>query len=72
MCLLAAAIAGWALGDVEHAARTAPGMEHYRTKNAGRGGRRARSASEARERLERQWAKAQQFAVVQRPLPARR
>jgi DNA-binding IscR family transcriptional regulator len=72
MCLLAAANAGWTLGDVEHAARTAPGMEHYRTKNTGRGGRRARSAAEGRERLERQWAKAQQFAAVQRPLPARR
>ncbi|MBF4632696.1 helix-turn-helix domain-containing protein [Clavibacter michiganensis subsp. phaseoli] len=72
MCLLAAANAGWPLGDVEHAARTAPGMEHYRTKNTGRGGRRTRSASEARERLERQWAKAQQYAAVQRPLPTRR
>ena len=30
MCLLAAATAGWALRDVEHAARTAPGMEYYR------------------------------------------
>ncbi|WP_434513210.1 helix-turn-helix domain-containing protein [Clavibacter nebraskensis] len=72
MCLLAAANAGWTLGDVEHAARTAPGMEHYRTKNTGRGARKARSASEARERLERQWSRAQQFAAVQRPLPARR
>jgi len=71
MCLLAAANAGWTLADVEHAARTAPGMEHYRTKNTGRGARKARSASEARERLERQWAKAQQYAAVQRPLPRR-
>ncbi|RIJ24797.1 hypothetical protein DZF93_11355, partial [Clavibacter michiganensis subsp. insidiosus] len=72
MCLLAAANAGWTLDDVEHAARTAPGMEHYRTKNTGRGGRRARSTAEARERLERQWSRAQQYAAVQRPLPARR
>jgi DNA-binding IscR family transcriptional regulator len=71
MCLLSAANAGWALADVEHAARTAPGMEHYRTKNTGRGARKARSAVEARERLERQWAKAQQYAAVQRPLPRR-
>ncbi|UQB17863.1 hypothetical protein LIX22_003002 (plasmid) [Clavibacter nebraskensis] len=72
MCLLAAANAGWTFADVEHAARTAPGMEHYRTKNTGRGARKKRSASDARERLERQWAKAQQYAAVQRPLPARR
>ena len=72
MCLLAAANAGWSLADVEHAARTAPGMEHYRTKNTGRGTRRRRSPAEARERLERQWAKAQQYAAVQRPLPAAR
>ena len=70
MCLLSAAAAGWAFRDVEHAANTAPGMEHYRTKNTGRGGRRLRSAAERRERLERQWAKAQQYAAVQRPLPA--
>jgi DNA-binding MarR family transcriptional regulator len=70
MCLLTAAAAGWAFRDVEHAANTAPGMEHYRTKNTGRGGRRLRSAAERRERLERQWAKAQQYAAVQRPLPA--
>jgi DNA-binding IscR family transcriptional regulator len=72
MCLLAAANAGWTLRDVEHAAKTAPGMEHYRTKNTGRGGRRQRSAAEARARLERQWDKAQQYAAVQRPLPAER
>jgi hypothetical protein len=71
MCLLSAANAGWTLADVEHAARTAPGMEHYRTKNTGRGARKTRSASEVRERLERQWAKAQQYAAVQRPLPRR-
>jgi DNA-binding IscR family transcriptional regulator len=70
MCLLAAANAGWTLRDVEHAAKSAPGMEHYRTKNTGRGGRRPRSAAEARARLGRQWDKAQQYAAVQRPLPA--
>ena len=63
-CLLAAASAGWTLADVEHAARTAPGMEHYRTKNTGRGDRRARSAYEAAARLERQWAKAQSIAAT--------
>ena len=72
MCLLAAANAGWTLRDVEHAAKIAPGMEHYRTKNTGRGGRRTRSTAEARARLERQWEKAQQYAAVQRPLPASR
>lgn len=72
MCLLAAANAGWTLRDVEHAAKTAPGMEHYRTKNTGRGGRRPRSAAEAHARLERQWDKAQQYAAIQRPLPAER
>jgi len=71
MCLLAAANAGWTLTDVQHAARTAPGMEHYRTKNTGRGTRKARTRQEATERLERQWAKAQQYAAVQRPLPRR-
>ena len=49
-----------------------PGMEHYRTKNTGRGGRRSRSVAEAQARLERQWAKAREYAAVQRPLPARR
>ena len=72
MCLLAAASAGWTLSDVQHAARTAPGMEHYRTKNTGRGGRRPRNPQEAQARLERQWAKAVQYAAVQRPLPAAR
>lgn len=72
MCLLAAANAGWTLADVARAAKSAPGMEHYRTKNTGRGGRRARSAAEAHARLERQWSKALEYAVVQRPLPATR
>ena len=71
-CLLSAANAGWTLGDVEHAAKSAPGMEHYRTKNNGRGSRHTRSTGEARARLERQWAKALEYAAVQRPLPASR
>ena len=70
MCLLAAATAGWSIRDVEHVARTAPGMEHYRTKNTGRGTRRPRQSAEARERLERQWAKAQQIAALHRIVPA--
>lgn len=69
MCLLAAASAGWALRDVEHAARTAPGMEHYRTKNTGRGTRRPRSSAEAATRLERQWTKAQEIALLHKVLP---
>jgi hypothetical protein len=72
MCLLAAANAGWLFADVEHAARTAPGMEHYRTKNTGRGTRRRRTADEGGRRLERQWAKAQAAAATYRALPAER
>jgi DNA-binding IscR family transcriptional regulator len=72
MCLLSAASAGWALRDVEHAARTAPGMEHFRTKNTGRGTRRPRSTAEASSRLERQWAKAQEIASLHRVLPPAR
>ena len=70
MCLLSAANAGWQLVDVEHAIKTAPGMEHFRTKNTGRGDRRPRASAEARARLGRQWDKAQQYAALQRPLPA--
>lgn len=72
LCLLSAANAGWTLRDVEHAAKTAPGMEHYRTKNTGNGTRRPRSAAEAARRLERQWLKAVSWAAVQRPLPPRK
>jgi DNA-binding IscR family transcriptional regulator len=71
MCLLAAASAGWSLADVTREARTAPGMEHYRTKNTSRGTRKPRSAAEAAARLERQWAKAQQYSALQAPLTAR-
>jgi hypothetical protein len=72
MCLLAAASAGWNLADVERERRTAPGMEHYRTKNTSRGSRKPRNLDEATTRLERQWAKAQQYSALQAPLPARR
>ncbi|WP_228515980.1 hypothetical protein [Agreia pratensis] len=72
MCLLAAASAGWSLADVAREARTAPGMEHYRTKNTSRGTRKPRSSAEAQARLERQWAKALEYNALQRPLLARR
>lgn len=70
MCLLSAASAGWTIADVQRAAASAPGMEHFRTKKNGRGGRRARARDEAQERLERQWDKAQRYAALRRPLPA--
>jgi len=72
MCLLAAAQAGWSFADVEHAAHTAPGMEHYRTKNTGRGTRRPRNPQEAHARLQRQWQKAQAAAALFTDLPAER
>ncbi|WIB62129.1 hypothetical protein DEJ13_17815 (plasmid) [Curtobacterium sp. MCLR17_007] len=72
LCLLAAAVSGWTLADVEHAARTAPGMEHYRTRNRPTGGRERRTAAEAAARLERQWAKAQERAVLYRYAPEER
>ncbi|WP_233201649.1 hypothetical protein [Cryobacterium sp. Y11] len=68
MCLLAAASAGWTLADVSREARTAPGMEHYRTKNMSRGTRKPRTLAEATARLERQWAKAQQYSALQTPV----
>jgi len=69
MCLLSAAVAGWEFTDVERAASSAPGMEHYRTKNTGRGSRRPRSPEDTRSRLERQWSRAQAYAALYRPLP---
>lgn len=72
MCLLSAAHAGWTLTDVQHAAQTAPGMEHYRTKNTGRGGRRPRARDEAASRLSRQWEKALEFASLHAVLPSQR
>jgi hypothetical protein len=72
LCLLAAAVSGWTLADVEHAAKTSPGMEHYRTRNRPTGGREPRAAAEAAARLERQWAKAQERAVLYRYAPEER
>ncbi len=72
LCLLAAAVSGWTLADVEHAAKTAPGMEHYRTRNRPTGGRERRTAAAAAARLERQWAKAQERAVLYRYAPEQR
>lgn len=73
LCLLAAAVAGWTLTDVEHAARTAPGMEHYRTRNNPTGGRRTpRVPAEAASRLRRQWDKAQDRAATYRHAPSER
>lgn len=72
LCLLAAAVAGWNLSDVEHAARTAPGMEHYRTRNNPAGGRTQRPTGESAARLRRQWAKAQERAATYRYAPEER
>lgn len=70
LCLLAAAVSGWTLADVQRAVRTAPGMEHYRTRNNPTGQHRTpRKASEAEARLKRQWAKAQDRAVSYRYAP---
>lgn len=71
LCLLAAATAGWSFSDVEHAARTAPGMEHYRTRNDPTGGpRRPRRPAEAAARLERQWRAAQERVRLNTYAPA--
>ncbi len=72
LCLLAAAVAGWTLQDVQRAVHDAPGMEHYRTRNTPSGRREARTPGEAASRLERQWAKAQARAVEYRYAPAER
>lgn len=72
LCLLAAAVAGWTITDVEHAVRTAPGMEHYRTRNTPSGRREPRRPEEAASRLHRQWAKAQERAVMYRYSPQER
>lgn len=72
LCLLAAAVAGWSLRDVEHAARTAPGMEHYRTRNSPAGGREPRTHTDAASRLRRQWGKAQERAAAYRYAPQER
>ncbi|MGW9159273.1 MarR family transcriptional regulator [Microbacterium sp. NPDC055665] len=71
MCLLAAAVAGWTLRDVTHAAQAYPGMEYYRTKHNPSGGPRTpRSRKDTTSRLERQWAKAQERALLYRYAPA--
>ena len=62
MCLLAAAVAGWSFADVQRAALTAPGMEHYRTQNSVTGGRTPRRPAEAAARLARQWDAAVQYS----------
>jgi hypothetical protein len=69
MCLRAAVYAGWDFADIEQAVRDAPGMEHYRTKNTGRGDRVTRSPGDALARLERQWDKAHQYAILHHALP---
>lgn len=70
LCLLAAAVAGWTRNDVEHAARTAPGMEHYRTRrNPSTGLREPRKPQEAAARLDRQWEKALGRASLYRYAP---
>ncbi|MBD8518868.1 hypothetical protein [Plantibacter sp. CFBP 8804] len=82
-CLLSALYAGWSLGDVAGMVRTAPGLEHYRTRNLGNGRRRPRNERDTRTRLERDWIHArntvrvrhQAFLANQRtapPKPARR
>lgn len=49
---LAVAVAGWTRTDVEHTARTALGMEHYRTRrNVATGLRESRKPQEAASRL---------------------
>lgn len=62
MCLLAAAVAEWSFADVQRAAQTAPGMEHYRTQNSVAGGRVPRRPAEAASRLARQWDAAVQYS----------
>lgn len=71
LCLLSAANANWTFLDVEHAAKTAPGMEHYRSKKQD-GGRRPRSAADTRSRLARGWDRAVRYASVERLIPAQK
>ena len=72
MCLLSAAVAGWTLAEVAAEVPSAPGLEHYRTKNTSRGTRKPRNPQEAAARLERQWGKAVQYAALHAPLGADR
>lgn len=64
LCLLAAARAGWSFDDVRHAAQTAPGMEHYRTKRVPSGSRRRLRPEEAEGRMRRQWERALDHVVT--------
>jgi hypothetical protein len=64
LCLLAAARAGWSFDDVRHAAQTAPGMEHYRTKRLPSGRRRRLQPAEAEARMRRQWERALDHVVT--------
>ena len=70
--LIAAASAGWTYADVVRAAETAPGLEHFRSRNNGHGKRTKRSRAQMHDRLEKQWAKAQVKAAAHVPLPAPR
>jgi hypothetical protein len=84
MCLLSAAAAGWTFADVERAALTAPGLEHYRTRRADADSgtsttsrstartakRRPRSSSDTHARLERQWRAAEKRVALHRPVAA--
>ncbi|MFJ4167838.1 hypothetical protein ACIPY5_19980 [Microbacterium sp. NPDC089698] len=73
LCLLAAAVAGWTLSDVQKAVRTAPGLEHYRTSRNAQGGARVpRRPEEAAARLSRQWDKAVDRALWYRYAPQER
>jgi hypothetical protein len=71
LCLLAAARAGWSFQDVQHAAQTAPGMEHYRTTRTPQGARRRRRPDEAEARLLRQWERAHDRVVTDTVRPDR-
>lgn len=55
LCLIAMARAGWSFQDVQQAAITAPGMEHYRTVRQVTGPRRRRRPEQAEQRLRAQW-----------------
>lgn len=73
LCLLAAAVAGWTLSDVQKAVQTAPGLEHYRTRRDAAGGVRVpRRPDEAAARLARQWEKAVDRALWYRYAPQER
>ncbi|MFF2277942.1 hypothetical protein [Agromyces sp. NPDC058126] len=58
ICLLFAASAGWTFQEVTDAVRTAPGLEHYRTRHLGAGRRRPRAPHELVSKLEKDWARA--------------